>query len=88
MSEVKNKKITKKHKHWSGRLIYHKSLRNKTNNNLINELDIYATSIRENIINVYDILIFIGKLLRKYIDMIIESKYSRYDNIEIIISLF
>lgn len=82
-AEVKNKKITKKDRHWYGRLIYQKSLRNKTNNNLINELDSYATTIRENIINAYDIFIFISKLLSKYIDMILECKDSRYDNIEI-----
>jgi hypothetical protein len=81
--EVKNKKNTKKHRRRRGRLIYHKSLRNKTNNNLINELDSYATAIRSNIINTYDILLFISKLMRKYIDMILASKDSRYDNIEI-----
>ena len=81
--EAKNKKITKKHRRRRNRLIYHKSLRNKTNNNLINELDSYATAIRFNIINAYDVLLFIGKLMRKYIDMILECKDSRYDNIEI-----
>ena len=80
-ADVKNKKITKRH--WRRGLVYRKSLRNKTNNNIINELDVYATTIRENIINAYDILIFIGKLLRKYIDMILASKDTRYDNIEI-----
>ena len=81
-ADAKNKKITKRH--WRGHLMYHKSLRNKTNNNIINELDAYATTIRRNIINAYDVLLFIGKLLRKYIDMILASKDSRYDNIEII----
>jgi hypothetical protein len=82
-AEVKNRKITKKHRRWRGRLSYHKSLRNKTNNNLINELDSFATDIRDNIINAYDVLFFIGKLIRKYIDMILASKDTRYDNIEI-----
>lgn len=79
-NEMKNKKYTKKI--WRD-LIYRKPLRNKTNNNLINELNSKTTTIRNNIINTYDVLIFISKLFRKYIDMILESGDSRYDNIEI-----
>jgi len=82
--EIKNKKTTKKHRRWRGHLVYWKSLHNKTNNNLINELDSKATAIRNNIVNAYDVLLFISKLMRKYIDMILaESKSTRYDNIEI-----
>lgn len=81
-NELKGKKYKKKTKR--GHLIYRKSLRNKTNNNLINELNSKTTAIRNNIINAYDVLIFISKLFRKYIDMILESDDTRYDNIEII----
>lgn len=80
-NQIKDKKHTKKI--WNGHLIYQKPLHNKTNNNLINELNSKITAIRNNIINAYDVLIFISKLFRKYIDMILESGDSRYDNIEI-----
>jgi hypothetical protein len=85
-NEVKNKKIIKKNP-WrpNKKLAYSKSLHNKTDNNLINELDFKATTIRDNIVNAYDVLLFISKLIRKYIDMILAAKETRYDNIEIMI---
>lgn len=60
-----------------------KPLRNKSNNNLILEIDDASTQIRYNMISAYNILFFIGKLMKKYINMILESKDNSYDNIEI-----
>lgn len=63
---------------------YSKSLKDKSNNEIIDELDAIYTMTRNNIINNYEILIFIEKLMTKYIDIITSSKDSKYANIEII----
>lgn len=60
-----------------------KSLKNKSNNNIINELDYNTKLIHNNIIANYDIFVFLETLLKKYINKITESRDSKYRNIEI-----
>lgn len=67
---------------------FKKTIKNKTNNNFINEIDPFYTEIRSVITHNYNIFIFIEKLLTKYIDTISgkvknSNDGSKYDNIEI-----
>ena len=78
--ELNDKKLFKKYYH----KYYIKSLKNKTSNNLINELDYKFTDIRHIIINNYNLLIFQSKLVNEYINRITKSGDSKYNNIEII----
>ena len=75
--------VIEKSENRDGYKYYSKSLQNKSDNEIINELDYNFTNIRKNIINNYNILVFLEKLLNKYINNILSSSDVKYDNIEI-----
>lgn len=61
-----------------------KDLRDKSNNEVINELDDRFIHLRTNIMQNYNMIIFLQKLLIKYLNKILKSSESKYDNIEIL----
>jgi len=82
--EHNNSKSAKKQKNIWYMKNLKKTLKNKSNNNIINELDPKFTELKNNIAVNYNIFIFIETLLKKYINRITSSEYkSKYSNIEI-----
>jgi hypothetical protein len=84
-NKTKTSKTPKKTKKWYKKH-NHKTLKNKTNNNIINELDPNFPRIKKFVMFNYNIFIFIETLLKKYIHHITNDKNntdSKYDNIEI-----